>query len=518
MEKAYHCPQCKTDIILDGTSELKCVFCSTPFADKDILSRPEGGFFIRDLASEKKVSCTCAKCGRSVHLTSGSTGVPGNCVFCGSADLTRSSEGSPFLCGGEKMPFRFDRKEAEQEYLASVRRGKKGFHSFDKKEYLDAITPVYVPFFFFDYHIFARTILSVVPYVKQPRNLGDKILGVVLLNDFTLERSSTVITPYPKNVNGEMAWKNIPISASPVISMPRLDEISPFQMSSQFSSDTGKVREAVILSCDCPSSEIRETFLGRIREFVKECMIVENLDNFAISSYVDETEYEEPLGQLVYIPLWVMKKRKKNQCLTWYMNALSGESSLLSWESAEPQVIEEVPQTLETMKKKKIKNFTAEDFGGPDRKINYRTYMIDIIASTIVAEMTLNEMSSDKSLIQLERQMRRSQLTVNVPLSEAYQGDAEIVAKESRGTALPSGPVPLPTKHSPLYLMKEEAMENSLGRGARLPERTIDRRVGNEEQFDEIETAEHVAVDKGLADLPEYDPSGPNPFKQSKPV
>jgi hypothetical protein len=31
--------------------------------------------------------------------------------------------------------------------------------------------------------------------------------------------------------------------------------------------------------------------------------------------------------------------------------------------------------------------------------------------------------------------------------------------------------------------------------------------------FDGIETPEHVAVDKGLADLPEYDPAGPNPFK-----
>lgn len=513
MEKAYHCPRCGADTILDGTSELKCVFCSSPLSKKDMLARPKGGFYVRDLTSVKHVSYTCAQCGRNMYLPSGGTEIPGSCVFCGNGELTKSAEGTALLSGGERMPFRFDRKEAQREYTDAVRKDKKRFRSFGRQEYLDAITPVYVPFFFFDYHIFARTILSVVPYVKQPRNLGDKILGVILLNDFTLERSSSVITPYPKNMNGEMAWKNIPISASPMISMPRLDEISPFPMNSQYSSGNGKIGQAVILGCDSSSSEIRETFLRRIREFVKECMIVENLESFAISSYVDDTEYEDPIGQLVYIPLWVMKKRKKNQCLTWYMNALSGESSPLSWESTEPQVVEEVPQTLETMKKKRIKNFSSEDFGGTDRKINYRTYMIDIVASSIAAEMTLNEMSTDKSLIQLERQMRRQKLTVNVPLSEAFQGDAEIVARESKNTALPSRPVPLPTKHSPLYLMKEEAMENSLGSGVRLPERILDRRVGNEDLFDEPETAEHVAVDKGLADLPEYDPSGPDPFK-----
>ena len=513
MEKAYKCPRCGADIILDGDSKEKCLFCGSPLSEKDVLSRPKGGFYARDLSEVNKTSCTCGQCGKKMYTSSDSRIPLTRCIYCGSDELKRSFGRETVLMGEERMPFRFQRDEAEKEYLAEVKKEKRKFHSCDKKEYLEAITPVYVPFFFFDYHTFARTILSVVPYIKQPRNLGDKVLGVLLLNDFTLERTSSVITPYPKNVNSEMAWKNIPISATPVITLPRLDEISPFNMDGLSLSDGKSKEDAVYLSCETPASETRETFLERIRAFVKECVIVENLDNFAISSFVDETEYEEPLGQLVYIPMWVMKMRKKDQCLTWYMNAISGQSSPLLWESAVPEVKEEAPQTLETMRKKKIKNFTAEDFGGPDRKINYRTYMIDAVASTIAAEMTFNEMSADKSLIQLERSMRKQRLSVNVPLSEAYQGDAEIAAAESRKTALPSSPVPLPSKHSPLYLMKEEAMEHSLGRGQRLPERPIDRRVGNEDLYDEPETAEHVAVDKGLADIPEYDPLGPKPFK-----
>ncbi len=512
MEKAYRCPKCGADIILDGASEEKCVFCSTPLTDKDTLKKPKGGFYTRDLSSGKKTSCVCGQCGKHMYLPEISTIKPESCVFCGSSDLRRSSSSAEVLLGSERMPFRFGKEDAEKEYLECIRKQKKS-HSFSKKAYLEAITPVMVPFFFFDYHAFARAVLSVVPYIKTSRHLGEKFASAVLLNDISFERTSSVITPYPKNVTSEMAWKNIPLSASAFITVEKLDEVSPIPMTGFLPRPERPDQEAVLLGCEIPADEIRETFLRRIREFVKECVVVENLQNFAISSFVDETEYEEPLGQMVLIPFWVMKKRKKNQCLSWYMNGISGEASEISWESAVPEVKDEAPKTVETMKKKKIRNFTYEDFGGPDRKINYRTYMIDTMASTIVAEMTLSEMSADKSLVQLERKMRRQKMSVNVPLSEAFQGEAEIAAKESQKVALPSKPVPLPTRHSALFLMKEEAMENSLGQGVRLPERTIDRRVGNEEMFDGIETPEHVAVDKGLADLPEYDPAGPNPFK-----
>ena len=167
------------------------------------------------------------------------------------------------------------------------------------------------------------------------------------------------------------------------------------------------------------------------------------------------------------------------------------------------------------MSKKRIKAFKLEDLGGPDKPVNYRTFMIDTVASSITAEMTLNEMSADKSLLHLEKTRRNSQASLEVPIVRAYQEEAEKAVKESQKASIPSAPVPLPTKHSPLYLMKEEAMTRSLGRGQRLPEKPLDRRVGNEEEFDNInDTHESLAVEFGLSDLPEYDPSGPDPFKK----
>ena len=140
--------------------------------------------------------------------------------------------------------------------------------------------------------------------------------------------------------------------------------------------------------------------------------------------------------------------------------------------------------------------------------------MIDTVASSLSAEMTLNEMSADKSLLHLERSVRKGTV-VNVPTVEAYQPEAEEQVAKSRMEPLPSKPVPLPTKHSPLYIMKEQARAMSLGKGQRLPETPIDRHVGNEELYDSPEEASAIAVERGLSDLPEYDPSGPNPFRKN---
>ena len=524
MEKAYLCPKCNAELILDGTSPKVCLFCHTALTDNDELSRPKGGFFAGDMIEEKRKTCTCKQCGKSMYIPSKS---PVTCVFCGSQELTGTSLETSALRASEPIAFQFSREEAEKAYLDSVKKEKRKAHGCDAKEYLDALAPVYVPFFFFDYHVFASTILSVVPIVKQARHIGEKVANVLLYSEFTLEKTASNITPYPKTIASEMAWRDVPISASSVISLDKLDQISPIKIGN-VGSITAKeaanrpaarkaTEEAVLLSCDLASSEVRETFLRRIREFVKQCVITENLGSFSISSYVDDTNYEEPIGQLIYVPLWIMRKRKKDEYFVWYMNGITGEVSEIFKEPvfAKEEIKQDETQTLAAMSKKKIRKMTIDDVGGENQKINFRTYMIDIMASTITRDMKLNEMATDKSLLELERSIRKAKVSINVPVSSAYQPEAEKAVLESKGSPLPSAAVPLPTKHSHLYRMKEEAMEISLGQGQRLPERPVDRRIGNEEEMRRDDTPSAIAVEVGLSDMPEYDPSGPNPFKNS---
>ena len=522
MEKAYKCPKCGASVILQEGSSSVCSFCHTVFSEKDEISQPNGGFFIGSMGSVKMRKSTCGKCGKVMYSNESGNARPGRCLSCGSDDLVSVTDEVTLPKDVAAAPFSCSREEAEKEYLQCVKQGKLKQHSYGGKEYTDAITPVYVPFFFYDYHIFGNAILSVVPHVKVPKNRSEKFLSFVLLNDFSWEKSSSVTTPYPKTMNSEMAWQAVPESACEAVCLEKADLISPILKSGSGAGDVSipDLKDGVILGIDRKSAEIEEEFLTRIKGFVKECLVTENLMHFTITSYVDNTNYTPTLGQLILVPMWMMKIRKKDQVLTWYMNAVSGKSSDISWEPVEKKVVVKEETTLESMTKKRIKAFTMEDFGPEDKPVNYRTFMIDTVASSIVSEMMLNEMSADKSLLHLEKQMRKEHQVVTVPkIEKAYQADLEQEVTKSKLQPIPSEPVPLPTEHSDLFLMREEANNRSLGRnrgrGQKLPEKPLDRRVGNEDQYDFDDSPASLAVEVGLSDMPEYDPAGPNPFKKS---
>ena len=518
MEKAYLCPKCGASVILEEGSQAVCCFCHSVLQSKDEISNPQGGFYVGKMGSLKLRKSTCGKCGKSMFAEPSGAVRSGRCLSCGSDDLVTSPEEIMLPTEVTMAPFSCDRKEAEEEYLKTAKRGK---HSYTGKDYLEAITPAYVPFYFYDYHVFGSGILSVVPHIKVPKHRLENFIAVTLLNDFTLERTSSVATPYPKTISSEMAWQSVPACACNAFSQGKVDEISPILRNGSGTRDamTADIKDAVILGLDRTGKQIEDGFLQRIQDFVKECLITENLDNFTISSYIDNTKYTPALGQLIFIPMWIMKIRKKDQCLTWCMNAVSGKSSEITWESLELNTVpvkEETP-TLASMSKKKIKAFSLSDFGPEDRPVNYRTFMIDTVASSIASEMAMNEMSADKSLLHLEKIQRQERKSVAVPIAtQGYQAEAEEEVKKSLNQPIPSAPVPLPTEHSMLYLMKEEARnrDRTFKRSPRLPEKPIDRKIGNEDLVITDDTPSSVAVEFGLADLPEYDPAGPNPFKK----
>lgn len=519
MEKAYKCPKCGASVIYVDESSRTCCFCHSALQEKDEIKNPKGGFYVGSMGNLKMRKTVCGKCGKTMFSADYGEVKAGRCITCGSDDLLSTSEDLLLPEKIMSVPFSCSREEAVEEYLKTANQGKTKQHAYTGEEYLNAITPVYVPFFFYDYHIFGRAILSVVPQVKGPKNRGEKLISFVLLNDFSFERASSTATPYPKTMYSEMAWQFVPDSASSAIRLEKADEVSPILRAGSGAREVSlsDLNDGVILDLDRSGMEIESEFMTRIKGFIKECLITENLVHFTITSYVDDTEYMPALGQLIFVPMWILKIRKKDQCLTWYMNAVSGKSSEISWESTEvrPVITEEPVQTLKTMNKKRIKAFTIEDFGPEDRPVNYRTFMIDTVASSIASEMMLNEMSADKSLLHLENQMRKTKKTVSVPvIDKAYQADVEEEVKKSINQPIPSKPVPLPSEHSPLFLMREEANNRALGRGRRLPEKPLDRRVGNEDQFDTPDTPSGVAVEFGLADIPEYDPAGPDPFKK----
>ncbi len=524
MEKAFRCPHCGAQVLFEKEAENLCFFCSTPLKEADTIESVDWGFYVPNyLQSEKYRTLVCRDCGKKHFMASDSEIPMRTCTFCGGINIEEEeSSKHPMPAPTKILSFRYTLEEAREAYKNRLKQEKLRMRFYGGKEYVDSISPVYIPCFLFDYQLFAAAVMSVVPQVKATTGMGDKLVDKLTTNEISFERTSSVVTPYPKNFNAEMVWMNVPQSACTGIRDDLFEKISPFLVKGNTCDEEKLPKDCVFVQIDKEPESVDNTFLTQIRTWVKECIISENLEHFRISSYVDETKYTKPLGELAYIPVWQMKRRKKDECIIWYMNGITGDDSPVMVVSADPSeeteaVAENAKAAFENHTKKKIKNYTYSDVTNPDSALNCRTYMVDTVASAIAMESQLSQSASDKALLRLEKTMAKTTIDIKVPIAEAFGAEANEELKKSRTQPLPSNPVPLPEEHSPLYMMKQEIQNRSLGRGKKLPEKPLDRRVGNETPPDELQpdTHESLAVEFGLADLPEFDPDGPNPFKKT---
>ena len=524
MEKAFRCPHCGAQVLFEKEAEDLCFFCSTQLKEADAMESVDWGFYVpKYVETEKYRTLVCRDCGKKHFMASDSEIPMRTCTFCGGINIEEEdSAGHPLPAPTRILSFRYTLEEARKAYKDRLKQEKLRMRFYGGKEYVDSVSPIYIPCFLFNYQLYAATVMSVVPQVKVMTGVGDKLVDKLTTNEISFERTSSAVTPYPKNFNTEMVWMDVPESACNGIRDDLFEKISPFLVKGNTCDEEKLPRNCVFVQIDKDPGNIDDIFLSRIRKWVKECIISENLTHFKISSYVDETEYSRPLGELAYIPVWQMKRRKKDECILWYMNGITGENSPVmvvsaSQSEAAGAETDSAKNGLENFTKKKIKNYTLSDVTNPDSPLNCRTYMVDTVASAIAMESQLSQSASDKALLRLEKTIAKTTLDIKVPVGEAYGAEALEEVKKSRSMPLPSNPVPLPEEHSPLYMMKQEIQNRSLGRGKRLPEKPIDRQVGNEKRPDEIQpdTHESLAVEFGLADLPEFDPDGPDPFKKS---
>ena len=519
MDKAFRCPKCGAQVLLDQDVKNTCCFCMSELTENDRLEKVDWGYYAKGFSSKLRLtSYKCLECKKEQYVQDPSI-KPTSCAYCGSQDiLPNDVYVSDIPLATRKVAFKYSREDAVAEFRKAVKGPKLLFGS--GKEMEKAIVPVYVPCFAFDYKVYASAVLSVVPVVKNAYKSESKGLAKALFypDEVTFEVTSRAIQPYPKNFSSEMVWSNIPVCASTSINDEVFEQISPFSLRvGQDDPQVEDLKDATFLIPDRDFESVEQTLLKEVKEWVKECAVVSHIDNYTVTSFVDNSEYDRGLGSLIYLPVWQMKYRKKNACYTWYMNAASGEPSELKYLqiAGEEKSADEQTDPLKNSMKKRIKKIKAKDISD-DYDLNYRSYMVDNFAVTIAMNSELEGATADKAMIQLERGNLKRKIEISVPdMEESFDAGTSEMAEEAKKHAIPSAPVPLPEEHSQLFMMKEAVRTRSLGKGERLPQKPLDRRVGNEDQFVREDTHESLAVEFGLADLPEYDPTGPSPFKKS---
>lgn len=518
MDKAFLCPRCGAKILLSEAADNVCCFCSSVLQQKHELQTVDWAFHAPKYVNKDKVKVfRCEDCDKVIFASKTSSLTPKNCVHCGGRTvLEEKSSAVKMPVGIKNVSFIYTREDAEKAYIQDVKKEGLKLRFAKGDSCKECISPLYIPCFIYDYTINAEAVLSVLPIVRSMRSKGDSFINLLTGEDMTLERTSAA-EPYPKNFVAEMVWQNVPILAAGCIEEKNFEKISPFSVRGVADEEERIPEDGLFPEVDLAWGNVHSALLSQVQNWVREYILSETIDHYKISSYVDKTKYEKGLGQLIYIPIWQMRIKHKHDIYSWYMNGLTGVTSgIVETKTGETEQ-EEMKTDLHALNKKRIKNYRSNEISNAENSVNCRTYMVDTVSSSIMLETSLNESASDKSLFHLERSQKNAAVSFTVPVSEAFEKEADEELKQRRSQPIPSAPVPLPTEHSPLYLMKQEIQNRSLGRGQRLPEKALDRNVGGEVTFgyDDI-TREARAVEVGLNDMPEYDPSGPNPFKTKK--
>jgi len=518
MDKAFLCPHCGAQILLSEAADNVCCFCSSNLTEKDKIESVDWAFHVPSFAAKTNVrTFVCDDCKKVVFSSKECTLPLSNCVFCGSRSIKEDPSSPARLpVGISTVPFIYSREDALEQYLQDVKKEGMKLHFAKKSICKDCINPVYLPCFLYDYAINATTVITVLPIVKKGGK-GERILDFLTGDDLTLERTSAA-EPYPKQFIAEMIWQNVPVPSATCIESTLFERISPFSVRSTIDDENKIASDAFYPGIDLNWKSVDEELKSEVRNWIREYVLSENMEHYQISSFVDKTKYETGLGQLIYIPIWHMRFKRKSETFSWYMNGLTGVSSGFVETVSEAEETDKADgKKLEDLNKKKIRTIKNNEVSNSESSVNCRTYMVDTVSSSIMLETQLNESASDKSLFHLERSMKGTTVSISIPDVEAYEQPEDEETKKMREAPIPSVPVPLPTEHSPLYMMKQEIQNRKLGRGMRLPETPVDRNVGNEASFgyDDI-TREEKAVEVALSDMPEFDPSGPNPFKKKE--
>lgn len=146
--KEYSCPNCKAGLEFNPKSQKwKCNYCFSDFNEDEVDSiykekeviNPEP---IGDLDSYK-----CTSCG--AELIADDTTAATFCIYCKSHSIIKSRFSGEFK-PKSVIPFKLEKKEAQEIYTKWINKKKFAPKEFKSKKEIEKITGVYIPFWLFD--------------------------------------------------------------------------------------------------------------------------------------------------------------------------------------------------------------------------------------------------------------------------------------------------------------------------------------------------------------------------------
>ena len=341
MAVSFKCPGCAANLVFDADKQkMTCEYCGTEISMEDVAAvspilsdeamqeedkRDEEirgtGEAIPVTAEDSaapvmvdesalwddgSVQYVCNSCGAAVITDQNTTAT--FCAFCGSPTIIAErlvQERTPDYV----LPFQYGREAAINGFFEWCKAGRFTPVQFVKKENVEKITGLYVPFWLFDTE--ADMNLSAI---------GKKV------SSSTTGRSTYTTTSYYNVIRSRhIDWNNIPLDGATRIDDKLMEIVEPFNYEDLKPFDMKYLAGFFADKYDLSADKLMERLTKRLSLYVNTIFKDSTKAYNSVSSVNDATRYQEPTFHYALMPVWILNYKYLGKTYTFAMNGQTGK-------------------------------------------------------------------------------------------------------------------------------------------------------------------------------------------------
>jgi len=340
MAVSFKCPGCAANLVFDADKQkMTCEYCGTEISLDDVAAlepilsdeamqkENEQDAKLREPAQavpppiseeakapdtaspqwdNESVQYICNSCGAAV-ITDQNTAAT-FCAFCGSPTIIAErlvQERTPDFV----LPFQYGRETAINCFFEWCKAGRFTPVQFVKKENVEKMTGLYVPFWLFD----SAADMNVTAEGKK-------------VSSSTTGRSTYTTTSYYKVVRSRhLDWDNIPLDGATRIDDKLMEIIEPYDYVDLEPFDMKYLAGFFADKYDLPADKLTDRLQKRLKEYVDRIFKDSVKTYNSVSKVTDSTRYSAPEFHYALMPVWILNYQYLGKTYTFAMNGQTGK-------------------------------------------------------------------------------------------------------------------------------------------------------------------------------------------------
>lgn len=309
----HKCPACSASLPFDPTTgKWKCTYCASEYTLEELNKYEEEAAKRKEEVKETKPhkhmdvdEYSCPNCGAKIMTDENTTAT--FCVYCGSTSIIKNR-----LLGVLQPNFVIPFSKTKQDAIRAFEKCKKGKlfapSEFAKKEQIDKITGVYIPFWLYD----CNTNASIEGEATKVTSWSTGDYRYTKTDIYNVARA------------GNALFDKVPVDGSKKFDDDTMDSIEPFNYNDLKEFSPSYLSGFLAEKYDVEDETAQKDAISRTAKTTKDTIMgsinytTKRVKSENYTNDITKTEY-------VLLPVWMVNVKYGDKMYTFAMNAQSGE-------------------------------------------------------------------------------------------------------------------------------------------------------------------------------------------------